>query len=341
MEASFPISGLVGPLRLNRRTHQTPIKLRTIERIFQGFEEQEDVLCSIVWRSKRSFITILWNTHICEAGHTKNRWFLRRYVTRSEDNSLANLQYLILSGFIALAVCLVLIIIVSCTAVYFLLRDQKTFDEEQTRRRNRYHSDTDASSHPRKRTRAPISWSRRMAALFGRRDTNDDTQARSNINQVKMRRGSGEHRWMRTGSRDDWESDSSEERRHTVSQLGVREAPSPSFSHVYSTRSIIQPTPVSRTTSDSTSSVRFDLHAVRGLGYPDRSLSPHPTLPNIHSQLSSPSYSPISSPVTVRTTSPESMPSGMTLDDDGPHPAPQSGAFTRTFPGGSKFIEDL
>lgn len=242
-------------------------------------------------------------------------------------------------GFIALVVCLIIIIIVSSTAVYFLLRDQKAFDQEQARRRGRYQSDTDISTYPRKRTPESNSWSSRFAKLLGRRDTSGDTLARSEAGHVKMKRGGGQHGWMRTGSGDDWEPGTNEQQRRVVGQLGVRETPSPNLSYVYPTRSIIQPSPISRATSDSTSSVRFDFNPVRGLGYPDGHLSPHPTLPNIHSQLSSPSCSPAPSPVPVRTTSPESIPSGMSLDEDRPHHAP--GVITSTFSGGSKFIEDL
>ncbi|GLB35559.1 hypothetical protein LshimejAT787_0211240 [Lyophyllum shimeji] len=246
-------------------------------------------------------------------------------------------------GFVALVVCLSLLIIICCIAIFFLLRDQRTSDEEQARRakRNRYatrsgsHSpsyELEGTSH-----RTPLT---RLAAVFGR--SNDPRRARPQNRSRGNMKGGSEHGWIQAGSTDDhdWNPDLGE---GLAGPSRVRESASPSPVSLQN-RQVPSPGPVSRSTSGSTttSSVRFDFHAVRGLSYPERRPSPHSTLPNIHSQLSSPSYSPASSsPVLLRTLSPEPIPSALTLDDDSRQYVTPSGVVMRTLPGGSKFIEAL
>ncbi|RDB19357.1 hypothetical protein Hypma_013673 [Hypsizygus marmoreus] len=244
-------------------------------------------------------------------------------------------------GFIAVIVCLVLVIVVSCTAVFFLLRDQKAFDEEQARRRkrSRYHhsgSETQIPSYEGTSTRQ--MWSARLLSFLRRGNTQNNTHSRG-ASRIRMKRG-GLHGWVQTGSGDGWDSDASVERRARAVPTVVEEVHTPSPPSVY-TPPRFAPTPVSRSISDSASSVRFDLHAIRGLPYPDRHGSPQSTLPNIQSQLSISSYSPAPSPVPIRTLSPEPIPEAMTLEDDTRHYVTPSGAVMRTFPGGTKFIEAL
>ena len=237
------------------------------------------------------------------------------------------------SGFIALVVCLALIIIVSCTAVFFLIRDQKAYDQQQAHRP--YHrTATHPSSYLYNNNSAPKSWRTRFA-MFGHRDTNANNQTRPDTSRVKIK-GSGVHGWLQAGLEDDWEGDLVEERRQNLARLGVREVSAQNPPSVISVPSIVGALPVSRSNSDSTSSVRFDLSPVRGLANHDRHPSPHPTLPNIHSQISSPSSSPAPSPMRVR--SPEPVPGRTALDSSRQLSSPPS---VRTFPGGTKFIESL
>jgi hypothetical protein len=237
-------------------------------------------------------------------------------------------------GFIALVVCLALVIIVSCTAVFFLVRNQKAYDHEQGRRRP-YHrtSGRNPSSYLYNDDRAPKTWHMRLATLFGRRGANESIRVRSDPSRVKTK-GTQPHGWVQAGVEDDYEVDLEE--RRLAAQSGVRQVYAQSPSSVISAPSIIRPVGVSRSNSDSNSSVHFDLGPVRGLGNYDRHPSPHPTLPNIHSQLSSPSSSPAPSPMRIR--SPEPVAGDSTPDI---RPQLSSSQSVRTFSGGSKFIESL
>jgi len=241
-------------------------------------------------------------------------------------------------GFLAVIICLSLIVIVSCIGIFFLLRDQRANDEAQTRRskRSRYASapGSHIPAYDLERTYPHRPLSTRLAVMFGRPDTQKNTGL--NINRGNTD-GGATHGWVRAGSSDEWEADRAE---GVATLLSVREVVSPSPLSARSTPPP-SPTPVSRTTSESTSSVRYDLHAVRGLSYPERHISTHSTLPNIHSQLSSPSHSPASSPVPLRTLSPESVPEGLPLDSDIRQYLTPSGVVMRTMRGGTKFIEAL
>lgn len=237
-----------------------------------------------------------------------------------------------LLAFVALVVCLTLVIIASCTAVIFLIRDQKAHDQGQAHRRP-YHRTSGRHSSSYSYTNGPASksWRARLATFFGRRGVNANSQVRPDM---KMK-GSSDHGWVQASLDDDWEVDLVEERRKMAAHLEAREGSSLISPSVTSVPSMIHP-PVSRSNSDSTSSVRFDLSPVRGMTSYDRHPSPHPTLPNIHSQLSSPSSSPAPSP--IRVGSPEPITRGTTPDSSRQFIPPPS---VRTFPGGSRFIEGL
>ncbi|KAF5386838.1 hypothetical protein D9615_002013 [Tricholomella constricta] len=243
----------------------------------------------------------------------------------------------ICAAFIAVIVCLILVIIVSCVAIFFLLRDQKAFDEEQARRgkQNRYEGTSEVSSYKFRGTSARRPWSVRLAALFRRRDTQYKTRPRI-IDRARLNDGGGTHRWMQAGSTDHWESEIDSR------SMGVQEASTlPSPPSLYPAPSDISSIPVSWTISDSTSSVRFDLQPTRSYLYLEAHPSPQSTLPSIHSQLSSPSYSRTSSPVPLRSLSLESIPRRISLDNDSRHYVTPSGIVMRTLPGGTKFIEEL
>ena len=211
----------------------------------------------------------------------------------------------------------------------FLIRDQKAYEQEQAHRRP-YHRTPGRHSSPYSYSNDPTSksWRTRLATFFGRRDTNINSQTRPDVRM----KGNGEHGWVQAGLEDDWGVNSVEDRRQRMAHLGVREVSSLILPSVTSV-----PPPVSRSNSDSTSSVRFDLSPVRGMANYDRHPSPHPTLPNIHSQLSSPSSSAVPTP--IRVGSPESITyRGSTPDIGRQFISPPS---VRTFPGGTKFIEGL
>ncbi|KAF8061729.1 hypothetical protein FPV67DRAFT_1673339 [Lyophyllum atratum] len=234
-----------------------------------------------------------------------------------------------LGGFIAIIIFLSLVIIASCIGIFFLLRERTASDEEQARRgkRNRYANASRSTAN-----RRPLA---RLAAMFGRADPQERTRPQ-NISRGNTK-GGGAHGWIQAGSTDDWEADMSV---GVAGPSGVRDIGSSSPSLSLRTTRPPSPPPVSRSTSDSTTSVRFDLHAVRGLQYPER-LSSQSTLPNIHSQLSSPSYSPAPSFVPLRTLSPEPIREESSLDGDSRQYTTPSGVVMRTLPGGSKFIEAL
>lgn len=221
--------------------------------------------------------------------------------------------------------------------IYFLVRDQKAYDQEQGHRRPYPRTHGRDSSYRYNSNSTFKSWPTRLAAFF-RRDGSQNSQARPDTKRVKLK-GSGDHGWVRAGSEDDWEISPVEERRQIVAQTpGVWDASAliPSAS-VFSAPSIIRATPVSRSNSDSNSSVRFDLGPSRGMASYDRLPSPHPTLPNIYSQLSSPSSSPVSTPRRVK--SPEPVPRG--ASPDGSREFISLPSQRTPFPGGSKFIEAL
>ena len=214
----------------------------------------------------------------------------------------------------------------SCTAIFFLVREERSGGRERERRGAYEHTST---KHPSSSYLYPNSstfglWRTRLATLF-RRGTKDDTRARSDTSQTKTKGGG--HGWVQAALEDDWDV---EETREAPATSGIQQV---SFRHP----SMLQPIPVSRADSDSTSSVRFDLGAIRTPASRDRHPSPHPTLPKIHSPLSS---SPSSSHPPSRVRSPEPISAGTTpVDNDTrkllPPPTP------RVFQGGSKFIEAL
>lgn len=151
---------------------------------------------------------------------------------------------------------------------------------------------------------------------------------------------------MQTGSGDDWDIDA---RSQTGTPAQYRPPARQISGNGLAPTYIAAPTPnrpvpASYPSADSTTSVRFDLNAVRGLSYYDRyAPSPQSTLPSIHMQLSSPASSNTTPLTPVRTISPEPISSSANVSEDseGRHFSTHSGHSMRTFEGGTKFIEAL
>ncbi|TFK34916.1 hypothetical protein BDQ12DRAFT_689053 [Crucibulum laeve] len=251
-------------------------------------------------------------------------------------------------GFIVLVVVLVLVIIISGTAVVYLLRENMTSDKRLRRQRKKYPTQSMPYSIPFNcPSRPPTSRLERLRKLFTIRSTDvaEDADIHS---RIKMGRG-GVDGWLPAGSGSDWSEsidDLPRSRGESTPAGGMRGLSSP----LASPRSILSrqssPSPqISSLASDSSTSlsVRFDLHGVRGLPYPDKfAPSPHTSRPIVHSQLSSSSSSSSPSLSPVRTRSPEPMPgSPQNVNGLARQFATQSGTSMHTFESGTKFIEAL
>lgn len=243
-----------------------------------------------------------------------------------------------------------MVILVSCTAVFYILRNHPPSDNERAnrRQRNRYQHQSvpTLSSFNYNNSSTPSqSLSGSLGRMFGIKGRSDDSN-RNDGTKVKM--GKGGQGWVQAGSGDEWDDDSGDERRRTEGLPQLREVSgqvpqvglSPAFDKPFST-TIFSSYP----TSESNSSDRVDLHALPGLSYKDgQSPSPQSTLPNIHTQISSASSSGAPSPAPIRTASPEPIPGSSTdnlADKDGRKFSTQSVVSVRTFQGGTKFIESL
>ncbi|KAK0455186.1 uncharacterized protein EV420DRAFT_587356 [Desarmillaria tabescens] len=230
-------------------------------------------------------------------------------------------------GFIALVVGLSLIILISCIAIFFLLREGEPSDEERAARRRRYRQQ--ALEYTYGPTASPqSSWSSKVKSVFGGTTSSSKGSKRG---------------WVQAGSGDEWESESiideAEGRHPDLSQRGSMQITySPPLDAPF--HPPLQP-------SESASSVRFDTQGVPVLPYL-RSLSspsPHPSLPNIHSRISSPTPSDPLSPVHDRVVSPEPI-APAHIDSpvehhEGRKSSGQSATSVRTFNGGTKFLEAL
>ena len=252
-------------------------------------------------------------------------------------------------------VVLVVVIIVSCTAIIYLLREDRRLGGPEARLRRRYNAqplvDRDLSN--------PLHPSRKWYSyLWGSRDRHNHNHTRLDKSTTMME-PSGEGG---SGSRE-WDVDDIPENRALRSTegdqsgplaLGMSEHESSASSfvgqRVYAHRMH------SLTTSDrdgASSVLRYDPHDVRGLPYPDQfSILPQVTIPrntSIQSQLNSPTFSSRSSPVPRQTMkSPEPIsntppPSSHDSDHDSvrdsqPQFAPP---VLRTAGSGTKFFESL
>ncbi|KAF8894824.1 hypothetical protein BD779DRAFT_1797741 [Infundibulicybe gibba] len=193
----------------------------------------------------------------------------------------------------------------------------------------------------------PAPWYSRLSRILGRRgDLNHST--RTQTNRMKMGRPTPEAGgWVQTGSRDDWDPEVSGSGSRYTCPGGLMPVPEiseqgPPLTYPTPLETSFRTPPISYATSESGSSVRFDLHGIKGMAYRDRqSPSPQSSLPTVHSWLNSPASSSAPSPLPARTTSPEPMQSlcsDISADREPERPA-HSGSSMRTFEGGTKFIE--
>ncbi|KAK0229086.1 hypothetical protein EDD85DRAFT_957500 [Armillaria nabsnona] len=229
-------------------------------------------------------------------------------------------------GFIALVVGLSLIILISCIAIFLLLREGRSSDEERAARRRRYRQQALEYTYGPTASPQPASWSSKVRSVFGGNSGS----------------GKGSKRgWVQAGSGDEWETESIEEGRlhPDISQRGSMQMTySPPLDAPF--HPPLQP-------SESASSVRFDIQSVPVLPYLRTLSSPSPlsSLPNIHSRISSPTPSDPLSPVHDRVVSPE--PIALAHVDspiehhEGRKLSDQSATSVRTFNGGTKFLEAL
>ncbi|ESK85200.1 hypothetical protein Moror_11024 [Moniliophthora roreri MCA 2997] len=208
------------------------------------------------------------------------------------------------AGFIALIVCLVMIIVISCTAIFFLLRDHEPSDAERAARRTRryaHQSVPSSSSYTYDPSSTPAKgWLSSLRSLFGKRSSGSTT---SNRNR-KGARGPGAG-WVQAGSGDEWDLDSDDEANYrSRGMVGISQTPlSLSMSHAptsYTQTATVDNDrdppfkPPRMTTADSISSVRFDDSPVTRFPAFDPSTLPTSSM-SIPVNLASPVMSPTSS----------------------------------------------
>ncbi|KAJ3561245.1 hypothetical protein NP233_g10310 [Leucocoprinus birnbaumii] len=253
------------------------------------------------------------------------------------------------AGFIALIVILCLIIIISLIAILILLREDTGSDEEKNQRPK---FSTYVTPLEDEAGSQASSWIHRtyQRLPFLRTGSTD------RVPSIKFPRPSNLGQHPLSSSSHDPHGESRDEvyldvpqprylnRNPQPERLGLN---IPTASTVPSVRRL-------STTTTSMSSVRFETSGIREI-YPyerDRwAPSPTATLPNIHTQMSSPTSTPASSPMTsprrLRALSQEissiNLPASVREEDSvqnsvtstSPSPAPP------TFEGGTKFLESL
>jgi hypothetical protein len=255
----------------------------------------------------------------------------------------------LITGFIALIVALVLIIIVSFSAVFILARRGISSTRPsnpalpRTRRYEPQYDRSLGSEFGNPTTPPAMTWTNKLGDLFTLRKEGAGTRAG--------------HGWVQAGSGDEWDLDLTDEHGRPRKRLpGLRErergmGKSVAFSGVRQTDSPMpldepfRPPPVAYAHSQpSTSSIHIDLN-LPGPMYPANifmpfsSVTPEPSIFTSTCQL-------------PRSTSPETLPG--TPAGEGDLQSPLAGQSTsgraspqstmsppRTFPGGTKFIESL
>ncbi|KAF8655803.1 hypothetical protein AX16_002888 [Volvariella volvacea WC 439] len=249
-------------------------------------------------------------------------------------------------GFIAVVVCLVLIIVVASMAALYLIREEADGATHQRRGRRAMPSSPSYSKPTSSPT--PPSFSRFRQYLSSISFPKMKFTPRSGSERANVEAG-----WVKTGSADDWTTSSPRRDQitfatppHMTSRSILASESIPTILRTSSPTTTIA-SPVSRPTSESiVSSVRFDLQAVRGLVHHDPyAPSPQPTILGIHTQYTPPTSSGAPSPSPlhpVRSASPEPMSplhESTSRSDITSDISSQSRVTTRTFEGGSKFIE--
>ncbi|KAK0473997.1 hypothetical protein IW261DRAFT_1569364 [Armillaria novae-zelandiae] len=226
-------------------------------------------------------------------------------------------------GFIALVVGLSLIILISCVAIFFLLREGQSSDEERATRRRRYRQQALEYTYGPTASPQPASWSSKVKSVFGGNSSSGQGSKRG---------------WVQAGSGDEWETESIEQHPGISQRGSMQMTYSPPLDAPF--HPPLQP-------SESASSVPFDIQGVPILPYLTSlsSPSPRPSLPNIHSRISSPTPSDPLSPIHDRVVSPEPI-APAHVDSpvehhEGRKLSDQSATSVRTFNGGTKFLEAL
>lgn len=254
-----------------------------------------------------------------------------------------------LSGFIVLIVVLCLIILVSLTAIYILLRRDNTSDEELQKRNQRPRTATYVNPLEDDAGSPPSSWLRRtyQRLPFIRTASND------HVPQIKFpqKQSRGE---SIDASRNAWHVEPLDD--HYLKAPHPRQANR--LSHVDRLNTSIPNDPSAQrlSTSTSTYSVRFDLNGVRDILPFERDRfapSPMATPPNIHTRVSSPTSSSGSSLVTMppkrsrlasqdEASPSSSLPSAVRHEQDitqSSSPETSSSPSFARFEGGTRFLE--
>lgn len=238
-----------------------------------------------------------------------------------------------------------LIILISCIAVFYILRNHPIPDVEQPtsrRQRGRYQHTPAALSlytYNPSSTITPPTWSQKLSNAFR------IGSKRGGLGRAKPKRErGGGHGWVQAGSGDEWDSEFGNDegrRRHsghivtpTIKDDFTKFTPPTSRPD-----SPFRPPPAGTSDSSyemSNSTVRFDLvQSVPQLPYRDPRSGP--------SQSSSGVLPPAFQPIPPRTASPEPL-AGTSGDTGSGRPFSthaQSDRSMRTLGGGTKFIESI
>lgn len=119
------------------------------------------------------------------------------------------------AGFIALVVCLVMIIVVSCSAIFYLLKYNDPSDAERgARRQRRYaHQSVPSSSYTYDPSSTPSKgWFNKVTSIFNKRTSGSSTSSKGRKNGkrgdgLKVKLGSSNSSgWVQAGSGDEWDS---------------------------------------------------------------------------------------------------------------------------------------
>jgi len=112
-------------------------------------------------------------------------------------------------GFIALIVCLGVLIVVLCAAVYILLRDHSPSDQERSvrrqlsrRRREQQQSDLSSPFTYTPSSTGPITLIQRIRGIFGLGATTDESSSKKS-----QKRNKGGQGWLQAESGDEWDGE--------------------------------------------------------------------------------------------------------------------------------------
>ncbi|KAJ3855932.1 hypothetical protein EV368DRAFT_79166 [Lentinula lateritia] len=120
-------------------------------------------------------------------------------------------------GFIALVVCLILVIIIACTATFFLLRLERFEEAIASRRRRRFqHQTAQPSSYIYHPSSTPSkSWLASLKGMF--------SGGLDSIKHGAGRRMKGRDGWIQAGLGDEWDDDMQDVERLRSIKLGDRQ----------------------------------------------------------------------------------------------------------------------